>query len=164
MEIFDSSFGFSIDRLCLVLFAGLLLAAAWSDARSYTISNRLNGAIAALYIPYVLSAPVPVEWMPAVLVAGTILLIGFGLFAFGHMGGGDVKLLTASALWAGPELTLAFLLLTAIAGGLLSAVLLMQNRYGWVLGFASGDDAAVVPYGIAIASGGLFVSFTLLTR
>ena len=102
--------------------------------------------------------------MPALLVAGALLLIGFGLFAFGHIGGGDVKLLAASALWAGPELILAFLLLTAMAGGLLSAALLVQNRYGWVLGFASGDEGAVVPYGVALAAGGLFVSFTLLTR
>lgn len=164
MEFFDSSFAFSIDRLCLVLFAALLLAAAWSDAKSYTIANRLNFAIAALYVPYVLSVPAPVDWTAALLVAAALLLIGFWLFAFGHIGGGDVKLLAASALWAGSELILAFLLLTAMAGGLLSAALLVQNRYGWVLGFASGDEAAVVPYGIAISAGGLFVSFTLLTR
>jgi len=41
---------------------------------------------------------------------------------------------------------------------------LMQRRYGWVLGFSSGEEASAVPYGIAIAAGGLFVAYTLFTR
>jgi prepilin peptidase CpaA len=156
--------GFSVTQLCVCLFIALLLAAACSDAKSFIIPNRLNVAVFALYVPYVLSAPTPIQWGMAGIVAGGVLLAGFALFAAGYIGGGDVKLLAATALWAGPEMVLVFVVLTALAGGVLSAAVLLQCRYGWVLGFSPTDGARAVPYGIAIATSGVFVAQQLLTR
>ena len=156
--------GFSVTQLCICLFIALLLAAARSDAKSFIIPNRLNVAVFALYVPYVLSAPTPIQWIMTSVVAGGVLLAGFALFAAGYMGGGDVKLLASTALWAGPGMVLAFVVLTASAGGVLSAVVLLQCRYGWVLGLSSAEGPRAVPYGIAIATGGVFVALQLLTR
>ena len=52
----------------------------------------------------------------------------FGLgtlaFAFGAMGGGDVKLAAAASLFAGPALMLDFVTVTALVGGFLGVAIL----------------------------------------
>ena len=64
-------------------------------------------------------APALPPWAaPLVFVAGALL------FSRGLIGGGDVKLLTAATLWAGPGLTPALLIVTALLGGLLTLALL----------------------------------------
>jgi prepilin peptidase CpaA len=66
------------------------------------------------------------------------------------LGGGDVKLLAASALWTGSAALLPFLTATALAGGLLAAVFLVFAR--------RGGRRVALPYGVAIAAGGLLVT------
>jgi prepilin peptidase CpaA len=94
-----------------------------------------------------------------------VFAIGFLLFALNFIGGGDAKLLAAVALWAGPEHILDLLLVTALAGGGLSLILLSPMKY--VLEFASPTSPATpangdgkgkrpkrcVPYAVAIAIG-----------
>ena len=151
-------------------FAGLLLAAALSDVRSLTIPNRICVAIALLYPAYVLTAPQDVNWTGAAMVAGGFLAAGFIFFALRAMGGGDAKLLAAAALWAGPELILPFVFLTAVAGGGMAVVLWLRHLYSRAaapsLLFATPTDSDFLkrpmPYGVAIAAGGLYVAFTIL--
>ncbi|MBT5109918.1 MAG: peptidase [Rhodospirillaceae bacterium] len=77
------------------------------------------------------------------------------LFAMGAMGGGDVKLLGAAAVWTGWDLLLPYLFLVAIFGGALSiSALLLRRRYfafliRW-LPWANPATAPNVPYGVAI--------------
>ena len=82
---------------------GLLAYAAWSDFREYLIPNRIIVGLLVLYPAFVLTAPTAVDWTISVAIAAGILTVGFILFATNHMGGGDVKLLMATGLWAGPE-------------------------------------------------------------
>ena len=79
------------------------------------------------------------------------------------IGGGDIKLLTATALWMGPGEILAFLFITAIAGLALTVLTIRHLRYlrPWPATALASDQTAVlkrrqsVPYGIAIALGGI---------
>ena len=90
------------------------------------------------------------------------LAVCFGMFAAGWMGGGDAKLLAASALWIGPEGILAFGVLVAFFGGALALALLSaRSVLVPVTGFAATDRLLTkgtgVPYGIAIAGAGFVV-------
>ena len=133
----------------------LLLAAAISDLRSRTISNMLNLAIGTLAIPlwwlqnFSLWPDVAFQLAAAV----GVFLIFLALFAMGAMGGGDVKMIAAMCLWVPVSLILPALTIMAIAGGLLSAVMLI--RWKW-----TRESAQIqVPYGVAIAAAGLWVLY-----
>ena len=82
----------------------------------------------------------------AVFVAGAVA------FRFRLLGGGDVKLIAAAALWLGAAALGPFLLATALAGGALAVGFLLA-RHARREGLAAG-----LPYGIAIAAGGILVS------
>jgi prepilin peptidase CpaA len=150
----------------VLAFAALLLWAAGEDIHRLTISNWVSLAIVGLYPIYVLSSPVPVAWPWAVAVAALTLAVGFALFAFRMIGGGDVKLLSATALWAGPVIFPSFIFLTAIAGGVVGLAILLLRRRRMSPAAANGTTSspapAVMPYGVAIAIGGLMVALTLV--
>ena len=90
--------------------------------------------------------------------------------ALGLLGGGDAKLLTAGALWAGPGLLMEFLFLTALAGGGMATVLWLRHRLSraaapaFLLSTPSDPDFAKqpMPYAVAVAAGALYVAFTNL--
>ncbi len=154
------------DRLTLTAFAGLLVWAAWSDLRDYIIPNRICLAIAMLFPAHVIAAGA-LEAIPGALAAAAATFTaGFALFAFRIAGGGDVKLMTAVALWAGPAHILGFLVMTTLAGGLLAALLAAR---AWRHEAEAHPDGALglrlwairgtrVPYGAAIAIGGLYIA------
>lgn len=156
-------------QMPLLGFAGLMLAAAITDIRSLRIPNRISLAAVMLYPAYVLAAQAPVDWPGALAVALAALALGFVLFNFRIVGGGDAKLFAAAALWAGPELVIPFALSTAIAGGVLAALLWLVHRLpllGIPMAFPSTATAAhfgkqPLPYGVAIALGAAFVTFNL---
>jgi prepilin peptidase CpaA len=89
------------------------------------------------------------------------------LFARGWLGGGDVKLLCAATLWAGPAGTPTLLLLTGVLGGALALFLLMpfgsqiamavRALLGQPSMSAERGLATPVPYGVAIAGAALIV-------
>ncbi len=147
----------------------LLIWAACSDVRSLTIPNRVSLSIALLYPVYVLTVGEPVDWAGGLMVAAACLVFGFLLFAFRAVGGGDAKLLAAIALWAGPELILAFSFITALAGGAMVLGLWLHHRFtrtasvGTMFSVPVAEDFGkrAMPYGVAIAVGGFYVAFTI---
>ena len=89
----------------LIGLAAILVVAAVVDLRTFTISNRLNLTVAALAPLYWLSIPLA-PW-PDVAIhlaagAGVFVLLAVAFYA-GMMGGGDVKLAAALALWFSPQ-------------------------------------------------------------
>lgn len=153
-----------LNQFCLWIFAGLLLCAAWTDVKDLTIPNRFTIGLLVLYPAYVMTASQAVDWPNSLAIAAGILVLGLILFATNRMGGGDVKLIAATAVWAGPEHALSFMILTALAGGVVSLALLARANYGWIVGLPTiGPSSALkVPYGVAIATGGLFVAAKLI--
>src|SRR5207253_179657 len=88
----------------LLGLAALLVVAAVIDVRTFTISNRLNLTVALLAPLYWLSIALsPWPGVAIQLAAGvTVFTILAGAFYAGMMGGGDVKLAAALALWCSP--------------------------------------------------------------
>ena len=153
------------EPITLTLFALLaiiLVIAAVIDVRSFTISNRLNGAVALLALAYWWSIGLPLWPDGAIRLA--IALAVFAVLALtfyiGMMGGGDVKLAAALALWFAPGETLRFLVYMSIAGGILTLVVMLAHRRwpNWQVDEEGQPRTKPeVPYGVAIAAGALVV-------
>ena len=144
------------------IFGALLIAAAWSDVRSYLIPNRLSILIALFYVGYASSSADETDIIGAATVAIAVLLVAAALFAANLMGGGDVKLMAASALWAGPAYVFPFLFVTAISGGVLSLGVLLHPHLAALAGRVTTTQNRRVPYGVAISAGGLLVAARLV--
>jgi prepilin peptidase CpaA len=137
----------------LVGLAAILVVAAAIDVRTFTISNRLNLTVALLAPLYWLSVALPL-WpdVGAQLAAGAGVFVVFAIaFYAGMMGGGDVKLAAALALWFSPASTIKFLVLTSLAGGVLTLGVLALHR------LKAREGRPEIPYGVAIAFGGLAI-------
>ena len=137
----------------LVGLAIALLIAAFTDLRRRQIDNWLNAAI-ALGAPLYWWASGLSLW-PGVAIQIGVALAAFtvlaALFALRMMGGGDVKLLAALALWIEPDWFLRLLIVMALVGGLLTVVM-----GAWHIARRQKDKLAI-PYGVAIALAGLWV-------
>jgi prepilin peptidase CpaA len=137
----------------LAALAIALLVAALTDLRSRHIDNWLNGAIALGAPLYWWASHLPL-WPGIAIqlgVAAATLAVLSVLFALRAMGGGDVKLLTALALWITPALFLKLIVLMALLGGVLTIV------FGaWHVARRRRERLAI-PYGVAISTAGLWV-------
>ncbi len=140
-------------ELLLGLLAILLVVAAVIDVRTFTISNVLNLTVALLAPLYWLSITLPLWPDTAIQIgAGAVVFILLaGAFYAGLMGGGDVKLAAALALWFSPASTLKFLVLMSIAGGVVTLVAMALHR------LRKRTGRPEIPYGVAIAFGGLAI-------
>ena len=105
-----------------------LLTAAVTDLRRRQIDNWLNIAIAAVAPLYWWSSGMTLAdagWQLA-LAAGVFVVLA-GLFALRGMGGGDVKMLTALALWITPLDFVKLTVMMALIGGALSVGAAVRN-------------------------------------
>jgi prepilin peptidase CpaA len=146
--------------LLLLALAATLVVAAVIDARTFTISNRLNAAVALGAPVYWMSVALPAWPGMAIQLAagGIVLLLLAGAFYAGMMGGGDVKLAAALALWFSATDTIKFLVLMSIAGGVLTLGLLAWHRA------RRREGRPQIPYGVAIALGALAIVVPILTQ
>jgi prepilin peptidase CpaA len=133
-------------------FAGLLIAAALSDIRGYRIPNSITGALVLVFIAAcALGLYRPVT--PHLIAFAMAFTFGAALF-FGRLwGGGDAKLMAAIGLYLEPRQVLALLLITALAGGVLAAGALLRRAPAG----STVAHADRIPYGVALAFGGLAV-------
>lgn len=135
------------------IVAVMVLAAAVWDLRTRTIPNSLNAAIALLAIPYWWASGIalwPDVAIQLAMAAGLFALFA-AAFAMGAMGGGDVKLIAALALWLRPDAVLAMLVIMSLAGGALTLVMLARHR------LTKAEHQLEIPYGVAIAVGGIWL-------
>ena len=151
----------SLSLLAVGLFAG----AAASDLARRRIPNTLVVALAVLgliRLGFAVAAGAGAATLGADLAASLIVLVlGAVIFHFSLLGGGDVKLLAAGALWIGAPEMAPFLMMTVLAGGVLALLFL-----AWAIasrGIAGGKSRLSLPYGVAIAAGGILTTLTTLT-
>ena len=146
-------FNGAFTNLLLLALAAILVFAAVIDVRTFTISNRLNLTVALLAPVYWASVALSPWPDMAVQLAGAVTVFGLLALAFfaGMMGGGDVKLAAALALWFSPVTTVKFLVLMSLAGGVLTLVILAWHRT------RKREGRPQIPYGVAIAFGGLAI-------
>jgi len=129
----------------LAVLALMLLVAAAGDIRARIIPNKLNIAIALLapFDWWALGASGSAMLIHIAVAAAALALFG-ALFAAGMMGGGDVKLITALALWLPAMTMLNMLVWMAIGGGVLTIIMLIVHALRRTPGRPE------VPYGVAI--------------
>jgi prepilin peptidase CpaA len=141
------------------VFCLLLVLAAAEDTLRRTISNWTSGAVLVCALAVMVFADWHVEIWQNALLALMVLAVGTLLFGMGKMGGGDVKLFSAVALWTSLSGAVVLIPAILIAGGLLGALVLTRRA---ILRSVSSRSGAVyrasqgVPYGAAIAAGALF--------
>lgn len=147
-----------------LLFPVAMAWAASSDLLTMRISNKLILFLVASFVIVALILQLPLQQWGSHLAAGLLALtIGFALFAFGWIGGGDAKLAAATALWLGfGQGALHYLVYVGLLGGVLTlAILGLRNmpltpflaRYRWLERLH--DRKQGVPYGIALALAGM---------
>ena len=154
-----------IDAIRLLLFPALMAFAASSDLLTMTISNKLSLALAACFFLLVLVTGMSLgEIGMHVAAAALVLVIAFGMFTQGWIGGGDAKLAAATALWFGFGHLLDFLVYASLLGGVLTLVLIQFRklplpgplaRQSWIMRLH--EKGGGVPYGIALAAAALIV-------
>ena len=156
-----------IEAAILVVFPFAMAFAAVSDLLSMTIQNRVS---LILLLSFALLAPLTGMAWPAYgmhfVAGGVVLAVTFTLFATDSMGGGDAKLMSATAVWIGWNMDLAqYLLLASLLGGLLTLAILKYRgshaavyyyrRIDFMRRLARKEEG--IPYGIALGGAGLMV-------
>ncbi len=153
-----------VEALIFVVFPFCMVFAAVSDMLSMTIANRVSLLLLGGFVaiaPLTGMGPVEIGWH--LLGGATVLAVTFTLFALGTMGGGDAKLMAATAVWMGFDLLLLqYLVFAAAIGGLLtlgilsfrSSLFAPITKTNLFLRHLA-DEKTGVPYGIALGIGGL---------
>jgi prepilin peptidase CpaA len=149
----------------LVIFPLLMAFAAFSDLFTMRISNKLVLAVIVAFFALALLVGLPLDVIGMhVACAAGVLVVALIFFNFGWIGGGDGKLVAATALWLGLGLLLPYLIYASLLGGALTLILLAVRRYplperlravSWI--DRLHDSKTGVPYGIALAIAGLLV-------
>jgi prepilin peptidase CpaA len=154
-----------IDLLRLTLFPALMAFAASSDLITMTISNRVSIILVGGFFAIALMSGMgPAEVLSHASAAAVVLVITFGFFTRGWIGGGDAKLAAATAMWFGFDYLLSYLLYASMLGGALTFLLLafrlvplpklLAGQF-WAQRLHRQDGE--VPYGIALAGAALMV-------
>ena len=151
------------DFLILLLFPALLITAAATDIFTMKISNWISLVLIVSFGLAAWLAGLPGATIISHVAACTLVLaIGFTLFAFNLIGGGDAKFLAAVALWFGFSSLLPLIFVTAIFGGVLCATLVFIRiwplpdwllRNEWIKRLHNKSVGA--PYGVAISAAAL---------
>src|SRR6266852_9284848 len=151
----------------------LLLYVATIDIATRLIRNEICLVLALLGIASQFANPMQVA---VSLVAATILLmLLLVIYQRGWIGGGDVKLLVALAIGLPMMGVIQLLTITALAGGILAVVHLMMRLLPQPRLAPAGSSLvrrvyaierwrhlrhAPLPYGVAIACGGIWTVFS----
>jgi prepilin peptidase CpaA len=145
-------FNGAFTALLLGGLATLLVVAAIVDVRTFTISDRLNLTVALLAPVYWFAIGLGWQGVAIQVASSVVVFIIFAAaFYAGMMGGGDVKLAAALALWFPPPSMLQFVVYMSAAGGLVTLAVVAVHRA------RSGRGKPEIPYGLAIAYGGLAI-------
>ncbi len=154
-----------IEYAVILVFPAAMAFAAAMDLLTMTIPNRISIVLVAAFA--VAAAVTGIGWWAFAthIGAGLLMLgIGIGMFALGWLGGGDAKLLAATALWLGFDHLLPYVLLTGIAGGALAMAIITYRsllpplwlaRQEWAMRLHHAKTG--IPYGMALAAAGLHI-------
>lgn len=152
--------------LCLqAAFVFCICYAVVSDFTRLRIANWIPATLVVLFLAYAVLKLDVSAFKAHLLLAAIVFALGFGMFVLGWIGGGDVKLLTALTLWAGPSHGADLLVMTTLGGGLMAFALILlrsstQARmlmptagpFGRIRSFA---ERGVCPYGLAMGAAAL---------
>ena len=96
-----------LEPALLLVCCALFSAAVVTDLVGRWIPDSVPLALLLLFVLYTLTIGHLASVWAHIAVGGGLLGVGFSLFAFGGLGGGDGKLMAVAGLWIGPhDLTL----------------------------------------------------------
>src|SRR5712675_825109 len=168
-----------MDRMSWIVFTIsfleilLLVYVAMIDIATRLIRNEICLALALLGVVSQIASPMQVA--ESLIAATILLLLLLVIYQRGWMGGGDVKLLVALAIGLPLMGVMQLLTITALAGGVLAMVHLMLRRLPYPRLAPAGSSLvrrvyaierwrnlrqAPLPYGVAIACGGIWTIFS----
>jgi prepilin peptidase CpaA len=151
----------------------LLLYVATIDVATRLIRNEICLALALLGIAGQLASPMQVA--ESLIAATLLLLLLLVIYQRGWVGGGDIKLLVALAIGLPLTGVIELLAITALAGGVLALLHLMMRLLPYPRLAPAGSSLvrrvyaverwrhlrhAPLPYGVAIACGGIWTIFS----
>lgn len=155
----------------LAAYVMALVVAGLSDLVSLRIPNWLTGALALAFPVAALvatrgSTGHTVDWLSHIEAGAAVFTVAAMLFACRLLGGGDVKLLGAMALWCGLHLIVPLLFLVAIIGGVFGLLVLGLRQplvQASILAVVRRAPAFMhsrmpIPYGIPIAVAGILLA------
>lgn len=146
------------------VFPLLMLFAAFSDLFTMRISNLVSILALAVFLVMAFLIKMPLDALLWSLGCGfVVLLITFGMFAMGWIGGGDAKLAAVTAVWMGWSLLMPYLVVASVFGGVLTFGLILFRRFP-LPGFALRqpwierlhEPRGGIPYGIALAASAIY--------
>ena len=152
----------------------LMVPLAWavaSDAGTFRIPNRIPLMVAGLFVAHALAAWPAIDLAGSIAVGAGCLTAGFVVYAFGWFGAGDAKLFAALGLWAGTTYFADLVLITSMVGALMALSVLGHHMIRLRLSVVAGAWFAPcstplrdrrLPYGIAIAAGGVYLVSRLI--
>lgn len=152
-----------ISAAIMVIFPLCMAMAACSDLLTMTIPNRLSVVLIASFVAIAPFSGLSAHDILLHVGAGAVVFTAcFVFFALNIMGGGDAKILTASAIWFGfNESLVNYLAYVSILGGVLSVIILtMRSQHNFILAYGIPVPQTMlhkkkVPYGIAIGAAAL---------
>lgn len=113
----------------LSLFVVGVIYGAACDVASYRIPNVVSYGLVALFALYAIASWGSDASAMHVAIGLLVFVICVIFWRLGWLGGGDVKFVSAIALWMGPSNILLFLILLTIASAIFIAVL--KFLYQW---------------------------------
>ena len=154
-----------LETALLMSFPVAMTFAAANDLFTMKIPNKISSAIVAMFFAAVFVARL--DWQTTglhIACGAAVLVFGFVLFQMKMLGGGDAKLMAASALWMGADQILAFIAYVTIFGGILAVGILFYRKFipasalalpGWAMRLHVQGTG--IPYGIAISAAALLL-------
>ena len=151
----------------------LLLYVATIDIATRLIRNEICLALALLGVAAQLASPM--QLAQSLIAAAILLLLLFVIYQRGSIGGGDVKLLVALAIGLPLTGVIELLTMTALAGGVLALIHVIMRLLPYPKLAPAGSSLvrrvyaverwrhlrrAPLPYGVAIACGGIWTVFS----
>ncbi len=155
-----------MQMIVLILGIGIFALVAYGDIRTRRIANEFIVGLLALAAFRMALTGNPSSALYT-LVASAALFVGtFLLFWRGLLGGGDVKLIGATALLVGYHDLSEFLVVMSVSGALIALAVLAHDRLGLRRAATPAPEGPVpedqetrarltVPYGVAIAAAGM---------
>ncbi len=154
-----------IASVIALVFPAAMVYAGWSDVVSYEVPNWVSVCLVAAFAVAAVVAGFSITTVAWHLGAGAaMLIVGWGLFAVGAVGGADAKMLAAAAVWTGWPALAEYLLVVALCGGVLALGLIVWRRVDlparwsgreWVRRLHASDSG--LPYCAAIGCAGLWI-------
>jgi len=156
-----------LQLIVLILGIGMFAVVAYGDIRTRRIPNEFIVAILALAAFRIAIDGDPLAGLYTLAAASALFVATFLLFWRGLLGGGDVKLIGATALLIGYHNFFEFLFVMSISGALVAVAVLARDRLGLRRATTPAQEEQevpeetrarlTVPYGVAIAAAGIVV-------